>query len=228
MRRQSEEGVTWINVKSAGSRQSREHPEMAMKHAVIVAHPNAESLNVTLAKAYHAAALAQGDTVVWRDLYRMGFNPCLQDDEIPRAGAQGARPDVVKERADIADADVYAFIYPLWFNSPPAILKGYIDRVFGAGFGFQAGPHGAEPLLRGRMMFSITTSGAPQAWMQQTGTWEALRKLFDEHFASVCGLSVVEHLHFGNITPGITTEAVMGYQATVSQSVNRTFALSPA
>ncbi|HEY2659913.1 MAG TPA: NAD(P)H-dependent oxidoreductase [Caulobacteraceae bacterium] len=199
-----------------------------MKHAVIVAHPDASSLNLTLAHAYQAAATRQGDTVVWRDLYRMNFDPRLQSDEIPRAGSPGVKADAVAERAAIGDADVLVFVYPLWFNAQPAMLKGYIDRVFGAGFGFQAGAHGAEPLLGGRMMLSITTSGAPQSWMQETGTWQAVRKLFDDHFAAVCGLSVIDHLHFGGITANITPEAVQGHVDTVSAAVQRHFARAVA
>ena len=199
-----------------------------MKHAVIVAHPDASSLNLTLAGAYQAAAIDHGDTVALRDLYRMNFEPRLQSDEIPRSGSLGMRADVLAERAEIADADVFAFVYPLWFNAQPAILKGYIDRVFGAGFGFEAGAHGAEPLLRGRMMVSITTSGAPTAWMQETGALPAVRKLFDEHFAAVCGLSLIDHLHFGGITTDITEEAVQDCTGAVAAAVRRHFAKAAA
>ncbi len=195
-----------------------------MKHAVIVAHPDGASLNLTLAKAYQAAAVDQGDAVVLRDLYRMNFDPCLHSEEIPRADSTGARADVMTERALIGDADVFVFVYPLWFNAQPAMLKGYVDRVFSSGFGFRAGAHGAEALLTGRMMVSITTSGAPQAWMQETGSWEAVRKLFDEHFASVCGLSLIDHLHFGGITANITAEAVQGYADQVTAAVHSRFA----
>ncbi len=57
-------------------------------------------------------------------------------------------------------------------------------------------------------MVSFSSSGAPMGWMIQTGAWDAMRKLFDEHVANVCGLSVLDHVHFGGIVPNITPEAV--------------------
>ena len=114
---------------------------------------------------------------------------------------------VLPERALLADADVFAFVYPLWFNGPPAILKGYVDRVFGMGFGFTPAFGGTDPALRGRRLISFTTSGAPDAWVQDTGAMDALRRLFDDHLAGVCGLEVVDHVHFGGMVSGITDEA---------------------
>src|SRR5690349_19360807 len=120
-----------------------------MKHAVIVAHPSGESFIMSVAKAYRDAAGSLGHDVVFRDLYRMGFSPCLQADELPGAPRSELRDDVAQERRVLGDVDVYAFIYPFWFNAQPAILKGYIDRVFGLGFGYAKG---GEPLLKGGQM----------------------------------------------------------------------------
>jgi NAD(P)H dehydrogenase (quinone) len=194
-----------------------------MKHALIVAHPNPDSFNLAMAHAYEAAARALGHEVVLRDLYRIGFEPRLGLGEVP--GPHGVTPgaDVVAERALIGDAQVFAFVYPLWFYAPPAMLKGYIDRVFGMGFGYGPGQGGNAPLLTGRMLISVSSSGAPQAWMRQTGDWEAMRKLFDAHIAGVCGLSVVDHLHFGGIVPGITAEAVQDCAAEVADAVKQRF-----
>jgi NAD(P)H dehydrogenase (quinone) len=194
-----------------------------MKHAVIVAHPRAKSFNLTMAHAYVEAAQALGDTVVLRDLYREDFDPRLDERELP--GPTGAAPaqDVKVERSLIGDADVFVFVYPLMFDSPPAMLKGYLERVFGLGFGFGSGAGGNDPLLTGRSMVSISTSGAPQAWLKETGDWAALRKLFDEHFSGACGLSVLEHLHFGGIAPGITRDAVDGCRAQVKSLVDKHF-----
>lgn len=197
-----------------------------MKHALIVAHPNPDSFNLLMARVYEAAATAQGDSVVMRDLYRLGFDPRLAQSEIP--GPEGFRPgdDVVAERDIIGDAQVFAFVYPLWLNTPPAMMKGYFERVFGMGFGYEHGKGGNQPLLRGRYMFSLSTSGAPETWLRQTGMWDAERKLFDEHFASVCGLTVAEHLHLGGIVPMMTQAAVDQCVDAVKAAVARNFAPS--
>jgi NAD(P)H dehydrogenase (quinone) len=180
-----------------------------MKHAVIVAHPSPDSFNLSAATAYCQTVSELGHTVVLRDLYRMGFDPLLKAGEIPMSSGFAAGPDVVAERRLIGDADVFTFIYPLWFYLPPAALVGYLDRVMGMGFGY--GPirsGGNEPLLVGKKLFSITSTGSPEAWVQKEGALGALKLLLDEHFAAVCGLEVVGHVHLGSITASATREAI--------------------
>jgi NAD(P)H dehydrogenase (quinone) len=179
-----------------------------MKQAVIVAHPNLDSYTVSVANAYRESAEAAGGVVVFRDLYRMGFDPCLHAEEIPGSPNYRVREDVAGERALISDVEAFVLVYPLWLNAPPAILKGYIDRVFGFGFGFGAENSGLEPRLSGRKLLSITSSGAPRHWVVDTGALNAVRTLFDTHLAKVCGLAVLDHIHFGSITPTMTKEAV--------------------
>jgi NAD(P)H dehydrogenase (quinone) len=198
-----------------------------MKHAVILAHPAAKSLNAAIAESYAEAVRKAGDEVVVRDLYAMGFDPCLKAEEIPGPGEPRFGRDVVDERARLADVDVFAFVYPLWFNAPPAILKGYVDRVFGMGFGFKPGFGGTEPALRGRRMISFTTSGAPDFWVKETGALETLSRLFDAHLAGVCGLEVADHLHFGGMVSDIGREAVEDVLSRVRDAAAR-MASNPA
>jgi NAD(P)H dehydrogenase (quinone) len=170
------------------------------KHAIIVAHPNVDSFSMSVARRYRESVEALGCSTIVRDLYRTGFDPRLQDGEIPRPQGFAAGEDIVAERQLIGDAKVFAFVYPLWFNAPPAILVGYIQRVFGMGFGY--GPiHGGENtrLLLGRRMISFSSSGAPAEWLRTEGSWGALRNLFDDHVAQVCGLTVLDHRHYGRI-----------------------------
>jgi NAD(P)H dehydrogenase (quinone) len=134
----------------------------------------------------------------------MGFDPLLKASERPDAPSHAPGADVAAERALLDDADVFAFVYPLWFNAPPAMLKGYIDRVFGAGFGYRTLRNGGEdPLLVGRRMISFTSSGSTRARLEEQGAWMSIRQLFDAHFANMCGLEVVDHVHFPSIVTGL-------------------------
>jgi len=196
--------------------------EPPVKHAVVLAHPASASLNAAIAATYAETARAAGHAVVVRDLYAIGFDPCLKAEEIPGPSEPRFAPDVTAERAELAEVDVCAFVYPLWFNGPPAILKGYVDRVFGMGFGFRPAFGGTEPALKGRRLVSFTTSGAPDAWMNQTGALEGLRCLFDDHLAGTTGLTVADHVHFGGMVSGITDEAfqeVIGEVRRVAQGL---------
>lgn len=194
-----------------------------MKHAVIVAHPNPKSFTASVARTYCEAATARGHEVRLHDLYAMGFDPCLKASEI--AGTPDFTPadDVKAERARLNDADVFCFVYPFWINAPPAILKGYIDRVFGLGFAY--GPKGSagQPLLAGRKMISFTCSGAPTQWVQKTGALEAERTLFDDHVAALSGLTVLDHVHFGGVVPGMRADVADRHFASVRAAVEKHF-----
>jgi NAD(P)H dehydrogenase (quinone) len=194
-----------------------------IKQAVIVGHPNPDSFIQSVAETYCDALRKQGHHPIMRDLYKLGFDPCLKAGEIPRRGFAPA-DDVKAERELIGEAEVFVFIYPLWFNAPPAIIKGYVDRVFTMGFGY--GPiagGGNQPLLGGKRMLSFTSSGAPTAWFQQEGGLNALETLFDQHLAHVCGLSVVDHVHFGGITADLPESYVQNHLQRVRDTAERLF-----
>jgi len=194
-----------------------------MKHAVIVAHPKVASFTMAVARAYETGASGRGHGVVLRDLYRMNFAPCLEAGEMAAAGRFSPGRDVIEERRLLADAQVFVFVYPFWLYAQPAMLKGYIDRVFGMGFAYGSGRGGNAPLLSGRKMLSFTSSGAPTEWMRGTGNWDAATQLFDKYFAAVCGLEVVDHVHFGGIVPGIRGDVVESHLAKVRDAVARHF-----
>ena len=146
------------------------------------------------------------------------------EDEIPGGMNHGPRKDVIAERELLAGVEIFAFVYPFWFNAPPAMLKGYIDRVFGMGFGYGPTSNGTEPLLKHRKMITFSSSGAPESWVVNTGAYEANRRIFDEHFAAVCGLTVLDHIHFGGIVSGMRHDAVTQKLATVASTVTMRFA----
>ncbi len=191
-----------------------------MKHAIIVAHPGETSFTATMARAYREAVAAKGDTLVVRDLYHMNFDPCLRECEIPWSEEFKVPQDILDERTLLADVDVFAMFYPLWLNSPPAILKGYMERVFGMGFAYSRGRGGNEPLLTGRRLISLSSSGAPMDWVAKTGAWQAMRTLFDTHFAAVCGLTVIDHIHFGGVVPGARADFVEKCAASVREKAS--------
>jgi NAD(P)H dehydrogenase (quinone) len=194
-----------------------------MKHAVIVAHPDTHSLTRSIAAAYAASVSALGQKVVMRDLYGMGFDPCLKAHEIPKSAGVRFAADVVAERRLLADVDVFVLAYPFWFNAPPAILKGYIDRVFSMGFGYEPGRAGSEPLLDGKKLISFSLSGAPDHWVRDTGALQALMTLFDRHLCAMSGLQMVDHVHTGGIVDNMTQEAVDDVLASVRRAVDAHF-----
>lgn len=179
------------------------------RHVVILAHPNAHSFNALVADAYCQAARAAGHEAIVRDLYAIGFDPVLKDGERPHHGGGGLAPDVRFERDAIRGGDVFVFVYPIWFGMPPAILKGYVDRVLGAGVTPRDMLAGSgTPLLRGQRLVSITSSGASKAWLNQQNQIVALRTVFEAYLAHAFGMKLCDHLHFGETVEGLSQDFI--------------------
>ena len=194
-----------------------------MKHALIIAHPKPESFTTAVAEAYISACKGLGHDMVVRDLYRIGFDPCLKAAELPFDPSFRPGSDVVAERHLLCDCSVFAFFYPLWLNTPPAMLKGYLERVFGFGFAYGTEGRSYNPLLTGRKLISFSSSGAPADWLEQTGSLPAVKTLFDHYFAKLCGMTVIDHVHVGNVTPGASQYFVQARLDDVNRIVNRHF-----
>ena len=197
-----------------------------MTHVVVLAHPAPSSFNAGAAHAYMEAVRALGGDCALRDLYQQDFDPRLKSTELPWSKDFAVAADVASERKVISGARTLVFVYPFWFNAPPAILKGYVERVFGLGFAYEPDFGGTRPLLDGKRLITISTSGAPNQWVGQTGAVERLRESFDNHLAAVCGLTVLEHLHLGGVTQGIRGDVVERMFDQVRALVHRHFSRS--
>lgn len=103
----------------------------------------------------------KGMEVEVRDLYKIGFNPVLPPQSFFHAkDGFGPTPDDIKpEQALISKADYIIFCYPNWHDSPNAITKGYMERVFSKKFAYQDTPKGLEGMLKGKAMYTIMNAG---------------------------------------------------------------------
>ena len=177
-----------------------------MRHAIILAHPKRTSFCASIARTCVRTLRDLGHTANVRDLYRMDFDPRLQAGEIPVHSGYAAAEDVVAERKRLARIDSFIFVYPFWFNAPPAILKGYVDRVFSMNFGYRPSFGGTAPLLEGRTLATFSTSGAPEEWVNDTGALQSLTAVFDLHLAAVTGLAFAGHTHLGGVLSNLSDD----------------------
>jgi NAD(P)H dehydrogenase (quinone) len=170
------------------------------KHAIIVCHPLQKSFTMAVAQAYAEAVRKHGHEVVIRDLYRIKFDPVLKARE--RQGRPAA--DVAREWTALGKPDVFVLVYPIWFGTPPAMLKGYVDRVFGAGrTRGQGGEGGTRELLHGKRLVSLTSSGSMKAWLSEKGVLGSLRTIYNRYFAEVFGFNETHAFHFDGVTEDI-------------------------
>ena len=171
-----------------------------IRHAVVLAHPDPRSFNAAIAHGYCEAVEAAGQQAILRDLYAMNFDPVLKAQERPGRSDFCLSPDVQAELALLRGANVVTFVFPIWFGMPPAILVGYIDRVRGSGTTVGQLQLGAgRGLLDNGHLCAITTSGAPEDWLQSQGQTQALRDLAGTDLFRAFAMQSTEALHIGNV-----------------------------
>lgn len=174
------------------------------RHAVILCHPDPTSFNHAVADAYCTAVRAIGHETMVRDLYAMGFDPILKANERPTVEGFQIGKDIEEEIALLTGCDVYTLIYPIWFGTPPAMLKGYVERVFGSGItpgDVELRAH--KSFLADKRLVSFTTSAMSAPWLEEQGQWLSLRYLFDHYLTHAFGMKPDEHVHFANVTAGM-------------------------
>ncbi len=106
-----------------------------MKLSVILGHPNKASLNHAIAATAVAMLKQNGHEVYFHDLYEEKFTPLLSSGEIPKDVS--LPPDIERHRNEISNAEGIVVIHPNWWGQPPAILKGWIDRVLRPGVAYE-------------------------------------------------------------------------------------------
>lgn len=131
-----------------------------MKTTILFAHPNPASFNAGILEEVTKVLDKENVDFSLRNLYEMNFDPIFSGAEIASVfTGNGSFDDVIEEQKIIKESDLVIVIYPIWWFGPPAILKGYIDRVFTHGYSFVYGEHGVTPLMTGKKAFVIQTGG---------------------------------------------------------------------
>jgi NAD(P)H dehydrogenase (quinone) len=180
-------------------RHSAAHP----RHLIVLGHPAPGSFNHAVANAYCDAIQSCGQDCEIRDLNALGFDPVLKAMERPSVDFEPAA-DVEIELERIANADVIVLVFPLWFGMPPAIIKGYVDRVMGAGFGASGIRDGKEnPPLAGKRLVIFSSSATTLPWLSERGQLLSLTQAFDEYLATIFGMASHQHVHLDAIVPGL-------------------------
>lgn len=106
-----------------------------MKISVILAHPNKKSFNHAIAAAAIETLNENGHKVYFHDLYQENFAPLLSFEEFPKDAP--LPPEIEEHCKEISHADGIIIIHPNWWGQPPAVLKGWVDRVIRPGVAYE-------------------------------------------------------------------------------------------
>ncbi|XID94968.1 NAD(P)H-dependent oxidoreductase [Paenibacillaceae bacterium WGS1546] len=192
-----------------------------MNHLIIYAHDYEGSYNSAVRGAILHELREHNQTVAVRDLYQLSFNPILTTQELYGFYEQQYPDDVSIEQEHIRQADILYFVFPTWWYSVPAILKGYFDRVFATGFAFRYSKAGPIGLLTGKKAFVFQTAADPVEALQARHLDSAMQAAIGVGILHYCGLDVMEH----KIMPSIhhaSDDNRREYLSEISKSVART------
>lgn len=131
------------------------------KILIINGHPNKESYCNEIAVRYKSGAAKKGAEVRVLNLYDLDFDLVLRYGYQKRTELE---PDLILAQKQIKEADHLVFVYPTWWGTPPALLKGFIDRVFLPKFAFAYRDKSVfwDKLLKGKSARIITTMDTPK------------------------------------------------------------------
>ncbi|MEW6171451.1 MAG: NAD(P)H-dependent oxidoreductase [Bacillota bacterium] len=165
-----------------------------MKVSVILGHPDRESFNHAIAEAVVQTLEADGHEFFFHDLYAEGFDPVLPGREIPKGAPLD--PVIHKHCDEISRAEGIVIVHPNWWGQPPAILKGWVDRVIrpGVAYEFLEGDSGEGVpvgLLKARCALVFNTSNTPEE-RELKVFGDPLETLWKNCVFGLCG---IEHFH---------------------------------
>ena len=163
-----------------------------MHVSIVLAHPNSQSFNHAIAQTAVSELRQNGHQVSFHDLYAERFDPILPTCEIPKAAS--VPPDVERHCREISSADGILIVHPNWWGQPPAILKGWIDRVIrpGVAYEFLDGDQGEGipiGLLKARVACVFNTSNTmPEREARVFG--DPLETLWKNCVFGLCGVGI--------------------------------------
>lgn len=154
-----------------------------MNVLIVYAHPEPQSMNGAMFRAAIDALQAAGHAVQTTDLYGIQFNPVSdrynfatvqnpdffkqQLEEVYATEQHGFAPHIDAEQQKVEWCDLMIWQFPLWWFGVPAILKGWVDRVFAMGRTYGGKHLYEEGIFKGKKaMLSLTTGGVPEAYVK--------------------------------------------------------------
>ena len=178
---------------------------------VINGHPRSESLCGALAQAYSEEAKKSGYEVTLLELHRLQFDLSLH---VGYKSEQPLEKDLVHAQQLIRAANHLVFVFPSWWASLPALLKGFIDRVFLPGFSFKYRKNSPLPekLMKGKTGRIIITMDAP-GWYYKWFNRAPGLNIVKKGTLEFCGVKPVKYTLMGMVR-NAKSERIAGFFAT--------------
>jgi NAD(P)H dehydrogenase (quinone) len=182
-----------------------------MKVSVILAHPDGKSFNHAIAEATVSALSENGHQSFYHDLYQEKFPPLLTAGELARNARLS--PIISRHCAEIGEAEGIVIVHPNWWGGPPAILKGWVDRVIrpGVAYEFNEGDSG-EGVPNGllKMKTALVFNTTNTFTERELATFgDPLETIWKNCVFGLCGVHDFHRRSFGVIVQQPQTKAIV-------------------
>lgn len=172
--------------------------ERNMKISVILGHPYEKSLNAAIAGAVTEALQEEGHEIRFHDLYQEKFNPVISGGELVTDVPEDEL--TMLHQKEIREADGIVIIHPNWWGQPPAMLKGWVDRVLReeVAYTFPVGDNGGGlpiGLLKARAALVFNTSNTPER-REEEAFGDPLQRLWRDCIFAFCGVHTFDRKMF--------------------------------
>ena len=172
-----------------------------MKVLIILGHPDNTSFNHAIACTCKKEIENNGHSVFFHDLYNEKFNPLLQIDSLN----QDIKPDenLKTHIEDLTNSDAIIVIHPNWWGQPPAIIKGWLDRVLVQGIAYdfiqnEKGEYIPIGLLKAKIALILNTSNTPDDLDNEILN-DPLDSIWKERVFKFCGVNQIVRKNFSTV-----------------------------
>ena len=147
-----------------------------MKVLIVYCHPSDDSFTKNMCDAFIKGVTDAGNEYIISDLYKMGFDPTMTEQEYLRDAYYRDTPevadDVRAEQEKINSSDAIAFIYPVFWTEAPAKLVGWFDRVWSYGFAY-----GDKTMKVLDKAVILCSAGNPMERLEEFGLLESMKRV---------------------------------------------------
>lgn len=171
---------------------------MLVADLVIYAHPDPQSFNHAIYEQVVRGLKDKGQSYDVINLYKEGFDPVLVHNREKKRSEMKNDPELATYRRLVKEADHLIFIYPIWWFGMPAILKGFIDRVFASGFAYTFNKNIPTGLLKGKsatVIYTLDSPGFYERLVRHHLEWQSVKGPI-LHF---CGIRPVRRFVFSGV-----------------------------
>ena len=193
--------------------------------SILVANPKPRSFCHALALAAASACRSEGHEVRFHDLYLEAFDPVLDEQELLE---RRSRSSLVEDHCrEATEADAFIVVHPNWWGQPPAILKGWVDRVLRAGVAYRfsegdAGTGVPRGLLKARTAIVLNTADTPME-RERAVFGDPLDALWGKCIFGYCGVPGFVHRTY-SVVANSTAEERAAWLAQARETVRASLA----